>query len=45
MEWWRTPPYTDPNTGVEVGSNRQLVPNIAVRKMILDWKEANLAAY
>ena len=45
MEWWQTPPFTDPNTGVEVGSNRLLAPNIALRKLISEWKEAHPGAY
>ena len=25
MEWWRTPPYTDPNTGVELFESLAIV--------------------
>lgn len=38
-KWFRTH-NTDPSTGVVVGNRRQLAENIALKKMIVTWQEA-----
>eukprot|EP01045_Picozoa_sp_COSAG04_P004329 COSAG04_NODE_186_length_21024_cov_6.326069_15_plen_1166_part_00 len=37
-KWFRTH-KTDPSTGSSIGNNRKLVPNVALRKAIDEWRE------
>ena len=37
-KWFRTN-KTDPSTGSSIGNNRKLVPNVALRKAIDEWRE------
>ena len=37
IENWFESHSSDPNTGLELGTKKQLAPNVVLRKMIAQW--------